>query len=168
MKSFLTGLARAEGLAVTATFLVMVALYFVNVVTRAIGSAYATDLFWVEEAVRVLMLYLVFLGCGLALQQGRHVGVYAWRDRIAARTGLPIRPLIDVLGLVFCLWMAWLAVAVCRFVLSSGQTIPSLGMSAVWLYVAPVLGFLLMALRFAASLFGVIDRFTPQMHEAGE
>ncbi|MRX50148.1 TRAP transporter small permease subunit [Paracoccus sp. S-4012] len=146
----------------------MVGLYALNVAVRASGSGFATELYWIEEAVRTLMIYLVFLGCGLALQQGRHVGVYAWRDRIEARTGLPLRRLIDLFGLLFCLWLAWIAVEVCQFVLNSRQMIPSLGVSAVWLYVAPLAGFVLMALRFGASLFGLIDRYTPQMHEAGE
>lgn len=168
MARFFNYLARLEGVVVTATFLIMVALFAVNVAARSFFPSVSTQLFWIDELVRLLMLYLVFLSCGLALQQGRHVGVYAWRERIAARTHLPLRAIIDVVGVVFCLYMAWLSYKTFSFVLGSKQIIPSLGLSASWLYIAPAAGFVLMAMRFAASLFGLIDRYSPQMQEAGE
>lgn len=168
MARFFNNLARLEGLVVTLTFLIMVALFAVNVAARSFFPTVSTQLFWIDEVVRLLMLYLVFLSCGLALQQGRHVGVYAWRERIAARTHLPLRTIIDVVGTVFCLYLAWLSYKTFSFVLGSKQIIPSLGLSASWLYIAPTAGFVLMAIRFAASLFGLIDRYSPQMQEAGE
>lgn len=168
MSRFLHHLARLEGLAMALTFLMMVALFTVNVTARSFLPGLAPRLFWIDEAVRLMMLYLVFLSCGLALQQGRHVGVYAWRDRITRRTGLPLRPLIDLVGLLMCLYFAWVSAKTVLFVAKSGQIMTSVGVSAQWLYVAPLAGFLLMALRFAASLAGVYDRFSPQMQESGE
>lgn len=168
LRDALNILRRVERAALAGLFLSMVGLYFLNIVVRTIGSDYATRLFWIDEAVRLLMLFLVFLALGLALEQGRHVGVFTWRDRIAARTRLPLRHLIDLVGLGFSAWMAWLALRMTLFVIGSAQIIPSLGVSAGWLYVAPAIGFTALALRFALSLFGLIDRFTPQMHEAEE
>lgn len=168
MSRFFHHLARLEGLAMALTFLTMVALFTVNVAARSFLPGLATRLFWIDEAVRLMMLYLVFLSCGLALQQGRHVGVYAWRDRITRRTGLPLRPVIDLVGLAMCLYFAWISLKSVLFVAKSGQVMTSLQISAQWIYVAPMVGFLLMALRFAASLTGIIDRFSPQMQESGE
>ncbi len=168
MSRFLHHLARLEGLAVALTFLSMVALFAANVTARSFFPSLAPRLFWVDEAVRLMMLYLVFLSCGLALQQGRHVGVYAWRERISRRSGLPLRPLIDAVGTLMCLYFAWISLKSVLFVAKSGQIMTSVGISAKWIYVAPMLGFLLMALRFAASLAGAYDRFSPQMQEAGE
>ena len=150
------------------TFLTMVALFAVNVAVRSFLPGLAPKLFWVDEAVRLMMLYLVFLSCGLALHQGRHVGVYAWRDRITRRSRLPLRLMIDLLGTVMCLYFAWISLKSVLFVAKSGQTMISLGISAQWIYVAPMVGFALMALRFAVSLFGIHDRFAPQMLESGE
>lgn len=168
MARFLNLLARIEGLTVTLTFLVMVALFTLNVSARSLAPAFSTRLFWIDEAVRLMMLYLVFLSCGLALQQGRHVGVYAWRDRIMRRTGLPLPSLIDLTGLIFSSYFVWINFKTVMFVAKSGQIMTSIGISARWIYVAPMIGFALMALRFAASLFGIIDRFEPQMQESGE
>ena len=49
-----------------------------------------------------------------------------------------------------------------RFVLNTGQSSPTLGVPIGLVYLAPVIGFLLLALRYGLSLFGVIDRFAAQ------
>jgi len=158
-------LRTVERFAVVAIFLAMVALYFVNVAVRELASAYASNFAWVEEAVRLLNLFMVFLALGLALEYGRHVGVHTWRDRIAARTGLPLKRLIDFVGFVFSLYLVWLGVRMALFVLSTGQRSPTLNIPIGWIYLAPAIGFGLLALRYLLSLFGRIDRFSVQTGE---
>lgn len=159
MHKALTILRLIERTFLVVVFLVMVALYFLNVVVRASGSGIASQVAWIEEGVRTLNLYLVFLALGLALETGRHVAVDTWRDGLARRLRLPLRPLIDLTGLVFSSYFAWLSWKLAAFVQASGQTSPTLGIGSYWIYVAPMLGFGLLALRFALSLGGVIDRF---------
>ena len=130
-----------------------------------LASAYASNFAWVEEAVRLLNLFMVFLALGLALEYGRHVGVHTWRDRIAARTGLPLKRLIDFVGFVFSLYLVWLGVRMALFVLSTGQRSPTLNIPIGWIYLAPAIGFGLLALRYLLSLFGRIDRFSVQTGE---
>ena len=158
-------LRTVERFAVVAIFLAMVALYFVNVAVRELASAYASNFAWVEEAVRLLNLFMVFLALGLALEYGRHVGVHTWRDRIAARTGLPLKRLIDFVGFVFSLYLVWLGVRMALFVLSTGQRSPTLNIPIGWIYLAPAIGFGLLSLRYLLSLFGRIDRFSVQTGE---
>ena len=45
----------------------------------------ASSFVWIEEAVRIMNLFLVFLAIGLALEYGRHVGIHTWRERIIRR-----------------------------------------------------------------------------------
>lgn len=157
--SFLRGVERAV---LVTIFLAMVVLYAANVGIRVFGGAIASDFGWIEELVRTMNLYLVFLAAGLALEKGRQVGVHTWRDGLAARTGMPIRRIIDFVGFVFSIYMIWLGWEMTQFVLGTGQESPTLGISAAWLYVAPLIGFALLALRFLLSLFGIIDRFSVQ------
>ena len=158
----LAALRIVERVTVVTIFLVMIALYFINVVSRQVGGTLATNFAWVEETVRLLSLFLVFLALGLALERGRHVGVYSWRDRIATRLNLPLRKIIDVIALVFSLYLAWLGYKMTAFVYSTGQISPTLNVQIFWIYLAPTIGFLLLGLRYALSLFGVIDRFAGQ------
>lgn len=158
----LSALRTIERVAVVTIFLAMVTLYFVNVLSRQVGGTFATNFAWVEEAVRLMSLFLVFLAIGLALERGRHVGVHTWRDRFAGATGVPVRRLIDAVGVVFSLYLAWLSYRMSVFVHSTGQTSPTLNMPVFWIYIAPMAGFLLLALRYALSLLGVIDRYSVQ------
>lgn len=153
-------LRMAERIAVVAIFLLMVVLYFGNVLIREFGGTLASDFGWIEEAVRTLNLYLVFLAAGLALECGRQVSVPTWRDSIAARTRLPIRKLIDLVGLALSGYVVWLGWEMTNFVVKMGQHSPTLGISTAWIYVAPTIGFTLLGLRYLLSLLGLIDRFS--------
>lgn len=161
----LSVLRTIERALIVTIFLVMVALYFINVVARQFGGSFASDLAWIEEGVRTLNLFLVFLAIGLALEYGRHVGVHTWRDRIAGATGLPVRKLIDAIGFLFSLYLLWLGWRMTAFVYSMGQKSATLDIPIFWIYLAPAIGFGLLALRYFLSLIGVIDRFSNEAAE---
>lgn len=161
----LTLLRTVERFVVVAIFLIMVALYFSNVLVREIAVSYASKLAWVDEATRLLNLFLVFLAIGLALEYGRHVGVHTWRERISSATGLPLKRIIDVVGLLFSIYMVWLGTRMALFVISTGQRSPTLDIPIGWIYFAPAIGFALLALRYLLSLLGLIDRFSVQTGE---
>jgi TRAP-type transport system small permease protein len=144
-----------------ALFLTMVLLYCGSVVTREIGGTFASQFAWIEEAVRLMNLFLVFLALGLALERGKHVGITNFRDRLPPRALRLMGGLIDIVGLCFSLYIAWLALELVQFVLKSGQRSPTLDVPMGLIYLAPVIGFLLLALRYGLSLFGVVDRFVP-------
>ncbi len=152
----------AERFAAVTIFLSMVVLFFINVLSRQIGGTFASNFTWIEEAVRLMSLFLVFFTVGLALERGRHAGVHTWRERIAKATGLPLRRIIDGIGFVFCLYLVWLGYQMTAFVFTMGQKSPTLNIPVFWIYLAPTIGFALMALRFALSFLGRIDRFANQ------
>ncbi|MVA98597.1 TRAP transporter small permease subunit [Nitratireductor sp. CAU 1489] len=162
MQKALSILRGVERILLVTIFLAMVGLYFVNVVVRASGSMLASDLAWIEEAVRLMNIYLVFLALGLALEYGRHVAVDTWRDGIGRALHLPVRRIIDATGLVFCVYLVWLGYKMSGFVFATDQRSPTLGLPMGWIYVAPMIGFSLLALRFLLSLLGGIDRFDTQ------
>lgn len=141
------------------TFLTMVALYFTSVIVREIGGQAASSFAWIEEAVRMLNLFMVFLGLGLALERGRHVGIRNLRDKLPHGVRRMLLKVTDIAGLVFALYIAWLGLGLAQFVLGTGQRSPTLGVPMGVIYMAPVVGFALLALRYGLSLLGVIDRF---------
>ncbi|ANT60091.1 C4-dicarboxylate ABC transporter permease [Salipiger sp. CCB-MM3] len=160
--TFLNLLRRVERTILVALFLLMVALFFGSVVMREFGGTMASRFAWIEEAVRLMNLFLVFLALGLALERGKHVGITNLRDKLPEGARRWLLRLIDTVGLLFSLYVAWLGVQMVEFVLKSGQTSPTLGIPMGLIYLAPVIGFLLLALRYGLSLFGVIDRFAAQ------
>lgn len=143
-------------------FLAMVVLFFGNVVAREIGGTFASKFAWIEEAVRFMNVFLVFIALGLALEQGRHVGIDTLRDKLPDNIRNILLKMIDAIGFLFSIYLAWLGTILVDFVLSSGQRSPTLNVPIGWVYLAPVIGFGLLALRFGLSFFGVIDRFNRQ------
>ncbi|ATI43648.1 C4-dicarboxylate ABC transporter permease (plasmid) [Pacificitalea manganoxidans] len=155
-------LRKIERSVLVALFLIMVLLYTGSVVTREIGGTFASRFAWIEEAVRMMNLFLVFLALGLALERGKHVGITNLRQKLPEPLRRRLLQVIDTVGLLFSLYVAWLAFGLVQFVLKTGQVSPTLGVPIGLIYMAPVVGFVLLALRYGLSLFGVIDRFTPQ------
>ncbi|AXS42715.1 TRAP transporter small permease [Breoghania sp. L-A4] len=153
-------LRTAERVFLVTVFLLMVVLFFLNVVVREAGGSYASDFAWIEEAVRLMNIFLVFGALGLALERGRHVGIDTLRNALPTGARRLVLKLIDLVGLVFALYLTVLAWRMVVFVLGTGQRSPTLDIPMGWIYVAPLGGFALLALRHGLSLFGIIDRFS--------
>ena len=78
---------RANETVVVAMAAVMVVLVVANVFCRYVLGF---SVIWAEEVSQYLMVWITFVGAGLALRQGRHVAVEMLQDRLApgARHGL--------------------------------------------------------------------------------
>ena len=151
---------QAERSFLVALFLAMVVLFFGNVIAREIGGTFASKFAWIEEAVRFMNIFLVFIALGLALEKGRHVGIDTLRDRLPKNLRKSLLKIIDATGFFFAIYLSWLGIGLVKFVLMTGQRSPTLDIPVGWVYSAPVIGFGLLALRFALSFLGYIDRFT--------
>jgi C4-dicarboxylate transporter DctQ subunit len=156
----LTALRAVERGVLAALMLSITALYAFNVVVRSLTPWLAGDVAWIDEAALYGLAWLVFLGLGLTLERGRHIAVTMLFDALGTRPRRAVGAAIDLIGLVFSLYIAKLGVDITVFVGNSGQLSPTLDVSAAWLYAAVPVGFLLLALRYLLSLAGFIDRRT--------
>ncbi len=154
----LKALRRFERVALVVIFVAMVTLFFFNVLSREMGE-FASKFAWIEEAVRLMNLFLVFGALGLALERGRHVGIDTFRDKLPEAARKILLKTIDFVGLCFSTYLVYQSYQLVIFVLATDQRSPTLDMPMGWIYMAPVLGFGLLGLRFALSFFGIIDRF---------
>ena len=145
-------LRRLERGLVAALMILMAALYAFNVAVRELAAAYAAHFAWIEEACLFTLAWVVFLGLGLALERGRHIAMTSLLERLAPALRRPVKLAIDLTGLAFSLYVAWLALEITLFVLRSGQASPTLDVSMAWLYGAMPVGFVLLGLRYALEL----------------
>lgn len=155
--NFLSLLKKAERTFLVTVFLSMVALFFINIVARTLGSSLTSDLAWIEEAVRLLNVFLVFGALGLALERGRHVSIDTLREYLPLSAKRAVYKLMDTAGLAFAMYMTYLSWQLIGFVLKTGQRSPTLDIPMGWIYLAPLAGFVLLGLRYALSLFNLID-----------
>lgn len=149
-----------EKFAVVSIFIAMALLFSFTVLIREVPGNYASDFTWIEEAVRMLNIYLVFMGLGLALERGKHVSISTLRDMLPMPYSNYLKKTIDFVGFLFAIYLCTLSYKLMVFVDSTGQISPTLGVSMSLIYLAPVIGFSLLALRYFISFFKIIDRFS--------
>lgn len=89
---------RANRALVGVLMIAMFALVFTNVVTR---YGFGFSLSWGEEVARFLMIWVTFLGAGLALREGRHVAIELVQDRLPEATRRMLRTALAGLILIF-------------------------------------------------------------------
>jgi TRAP-type C4-dicarboxylate transport system permease small subunit len=77
---------------------VMATLVFVNVVARYLLNF---SIIWAEEVSQYLMIWIAYLGAGLALREGRHVALELLHDWLPGALGRKVRMGIGGLVLVF-------------------------------------------------------------------
>jgi TRAP-type C4-dicarboxylate transport system permease small subunit len=142
--------------------ILMTAVYGFNVLVRALLPQFAGTFAWIEEAARYMLIWVVFLAAGAALEGGRHVLIDLLWGRLDARTERALFALIDAVGVAFSVLMVVLSIQLTIFVAGSGQVSPTLGVPAYVLYVAPVVGFASQAFGFLLRLLSIRDaRRTP-------
>lgn len=131
-------LLRLNRWAVIVMLAAMAVMVFANVALR-----FLTDhsILWVEEVSRYLMIWLTFLGAGLVLRHGAHVGIDTLQS-LLPRHAAWIRALIFVLLLAFFATMLWLGARYAT--VTWGQTTPVMQVPVGAVYLAMPIGFALL------------------------
>jgi TRAP-type transport system small permease protein len=116
----------------------MAAIVFANVALRFTTGV---SILWVEEVSRYLMIWLSFLGAGMVLRYGGHIGIDTLQEALPRRA-VAIRGAIVALLAAFFVFMA--AVGARYAWLAWGQTTPVLGIPVGAVYLAIPIGFALL------------------------
>ena len=154
-------LRTIERVLLAGLMLAMSLAYVINVIARNVVPALAPQLAWIEEATLIALAWVVFLGLGLALERGRHIAMSAFLERIRGPAKSWIIAAINVVGLLFSLYITRIGMDISVFVYRSGQVSPTLNISMAWLYGVIPAGFVLLALRYGLELARRSNRFGP-------
>ncbi|MEZ5604230.1 MAG: TRAP transporter small permease [Burkholderiaceae bacterium] len=115
-------LVAANRWAIIAMMGTMALLVFANVVSRYLFNH---SLVWVEELTQYQMIWIAWLGAGLALREGRHVAVDLLEDALPERARRILRGAIALTMLAFLLALGWYGTQIVAF--SWNQETPMLG-----------------------------------------
>ena len=77
---------------------VMASLVFANVICRYV---FTFSIIWTEEVSQYLMIWIAYLGAGLALREGRHVAIELLQDRLPTALERKLRMAVGGLVLAF-------------------------------------------------------------------
>jgi len=138
---------------VIAMMAVMVLLVFMNVVSRYIFNH---SIIWAEEVSQYLMVWVAFLGAGLALRQGRHVAVEMLQDRLPPTARRMTRHLVALLLIVFMGILTVLGFQFAHF--AWDQETPVLNIPLGIPYLAVPIGALLLVIHLFFLYRAYIDR----------
>jgi len=97
-------LIRINAFLIGLMMVVMFLLVFTNVVTRyCFGFSIATA----EEISTFLMIWITYLGAGLALREGRHASIDLFQDLLGDRAKKLIRILLGIVLIIFFALLCW-------------------------------------------------------------
>jgi TRAP-type C4-dicarboxylate transport system permease small subunit len=136
---------------------VMATLVFVNVIARYVLNF---SIIWAEEVSQYLMIWIAYLGAGLALREGRHVALEMLHDRLSDALSRKLRMVVAALVLVFLGAVTVLGFQFAVFVWN--QETPVLNISLGIPSLAIPIGALLFAVHLVLMFRSYADRkFTP-------
>lgn len=130
----------------------MAVMVFTNVALR-----FLTDhsILWAEEASRYTMVWLTFIGAGLVLRYGGHIGIDSLQQALP-RAAPIVRAIIFVLMALFFVAMIALGSRYAR--LTWAQTTPVLEIPVGAVYLAMPVGFALMLVHLALMARSYVAR----------
>ena len=138
---------------------VMATLVFINVVTRYVFNF---SIIWAEEVSQYLMIWIAYLGAGLALREGRHVALEMLHDRLPLALGRRVRVVVGGLVLAFLGAVTVLGFQFAVFVWN--QETPVLNISLG----IPSLAIPIGALLFAAHLVLMFRNYVGKQYAPGQ
>lgn len=125
--------------------------------------AFNSSLFWSEEAMRYLMIWIVMAGAGISYSRGQFLGMRLAVERLPAGLRRMVDLVSAVIMLVFLAVLLWFGT---KFAwMTRFQTATALGVSMFWVHIAITFGALLLALHVALNeIFGIAREPQSQSH----
>ncbi len=126
---------------------VMAGLVLLQVVLRYVFLA---PLMWVEEASIFLMIWMTFVGAGIALRRGSHVAMTMLCDRLPSTWSRIVSAVSTLFILAFLLVVIWQGWLLSMFV--QNQPSPALRIPMMWPYLIIPLGAAFMIIQVVAMI----------------
>lgn len=131
----------------------MASLVFVNVVSRYVFNA---SIIWVEELTQYQMIWITYLGAGLALREGRHVAVDVFQDMLPESLRRYVRYFVGLAILAFLAALVVLGLQIVAF--TWNQETPVMNIPTGVPYLGVPIGALVMALHLVLVLRDFADK----------
>jgi C4-dicarboxylate transporter, DctQ subunit len=133
-----------------ATILFTSLLLLVNVILRYIFNH---SIYWAEELVRYLMVWVIFLGSSQVAKLEGHITVDILYRAVPQKAKTFLDYLVNVVAILFCLVLAYYSYHMTMRVYSSQQISPALEIPMWLAYLSIPLGSVLMAIRYVVHFF---------------
>ncbi|MBR4015029.1 MAG: TRAP transporter small permease [Anaerotignum sp.] len=119
-------------------------IIFVQVIMRYI---FQNSLTWSEELARYLFVWLVYFSVSYTARREKHIRIDAAINLYPKKLRPYIELLSEIIVLAFSVFIAVTGVTVFKKITWSGQLSPAIGIPMQFVYAAPLVGFVLTAIR---------------------
>lgn len=153
MKKLLNGLTKVENFVMIATFLIMVACEFLQVVNRNITKLPIT---WFDETAIYSMIYMVLIGTEVGLRDGSQIAVTGAVDKLTGKAKKFVQILAKAIVVMFSAFMLKGAVQLMMIQITTGQLSAALGISMAVPYFAMVISFAMITLVQLIAAIGIL------------
>jgi C4-dicarboxylate transporter DctQ subunit len=137
--------SRLEKAFLAGAIIISSLLLFVNVVMRYV---FLLPIYWAEEFVRYLMVWLIFIGASQVTQWGGHVAVDIVPRVLSKRGNAILAFAVNLICILFCIVLAYLSLKQMLRVKGAGQVSPALEIPMWIAYLSIPAGTTLMLIRF--------------------
>ena len=141
-------LASVERVLLVCLMLALPVIYGINVLLHNLAPGLARHLDGVDELSRFILVWLVCVSLGYTMDKGRHVSMNLLQRFIGRSLLFWVQRVIDVIGALFCAYMAYIGWQFLQRIIATGQVSNTLDVSMGWLYAALPLGMVLLTLRY--------------------
>ncbi len=124
----------------------MVVVIFLQVIMRYV---FGNSLAWSEEIARYAFIWLIYIGVSYAVKRNKHLGVDAFGMMFERKGRLVIAFIANISFLIFALVMTYYGIDIVSRVT---RTSAALQIPLMWVYLAPVVGMILTAIRLLQNM----------------
>ena len=143
MKKIRWFVGNFEEVIMMALLAMILAIMFGQVIMRYVFSA---ALSWSEEASRYLFIWLAFLGISYGIKTKSHLRVDLLETFVPGLKK-PLEVFVDLVFLVFCVYMVRPGYEMVIFLRNTGQTSPAVGIPMYVVYLSLLCGYILAIAR---------------------
>lgn len=142
-------LSRFEELFLGGTILFTSTLLFVNVILRYV---FHHSIYWAEELVRYLMVWLIFFGGSQVVRREGHIRVDILLRALPPRGQRIWEIGVEIVNILMLIVLFWYSLHQCLRVFASGQVSPAMELPMGLVYLAVPCGSFLMIFRYVQRL----------------
>ncbi|MBA4698394.1 MAG: TRAP transporter small permease [Ruminococcus sp.] len=150
MKKFFKGLKKVEETLLVTLTIVMCVVIFAATVARFTNLFVIT---WAEELARYCMIWVIFLGIGVAAMDGEHFCVEALELFCSRKVMKVISVINAILVFAFSIFTSYYGITILQKQIASGQITPSLRWPMWFMYLSIPLGLIIMAVCYAYNTY---------------
>jgi len=155
-KKFIGGIGKVLDVITISLMLAMVGVVFYQVIMRQI---FERPPIWGEEITVTFMVWFVFLGIVLGLEENLHIGITMFVDRLPKKVQFGIEVFVNLLILVLAILLLVYGYTLASRIFGFGTSLPATGIPAATHYaVVPITGGLMILVTLGKIAGQLINR----------